>query len=129
MPFNLFNWQGLLLSGIISAVAAGYAAYHFTAIGYQKTISDMKLAKADQDLLTAKATLNQFSIYVSQIDGAAKDYAALKDSLDINFSVIGKQLSNATKAKPLPADCKPDDGRVRALSAAIAAANNQAASH
>ena len=72
----------------------------------------------------AVASLKQFEAASDKIAKAANDYASVKLNFDNQFSVIAKDLANAQKIK-LPVSCKPDAGRMRSLSAAIAATNSE----
>ena len=57
---------------------------------------------------------------------ASAQYDQTIQQIANGFQTVQKDFANATKAKPLPVNCKPDAGRVRALTASIAAVNSAA---
>jgi hypothetical protein len=71
------------------------------------------------------ASLNQLQGFISKMDAAGGDYSAALAQINADFDALKKEFANAT-LKPLPADCKPDAGRLRVLTDAVAAANKGA---
>lgn len=58
------------------------------------------------------------------IHKAAEQLSTIEITLGPKIDALKKEIKNA---RPLPAGCRPDDGRVRSLDAAIEAANAAAA--
>lgn len=119
MPlFLIANWKWLA-----SAAAAAVLSCLLTAMPYRTTIANMKAAEAKTDTERTNQTLAKFEADAARIHDAAQGYADLQADLTSQISVITKDFNDAIKSRPLPADCRPDDVRMRALNAAVAAAN------
>lgn len=116
--FLAANWKWLA-----SAVAAAFLSCILTAMPYRATIANMKAVEAKADAERANQTLEKFEADAARIHDAAQGYADLQANLSSQISVISKDFKDAIKSHPLPLDCRPDDVRVRALTAAVAAAN------
>ncbi|MGO4412509.1 hypothetical protein AB4Z27_06095 [Cupriavidus sp. KB_39] len=108
----------LLATGIF---AAGWAAN-----GWRKDaeIDRMKTASAQADLASANATLGDLRQAGATIRAKADEFAGIQTTLGAKLDAIRKDLKNAPK---LPADCRPDAGRVRLMSDAVDAAKQAAA--
>lgn len=120
------GWQGTALSAVIAALLSAGAVYYFTALGYRLTIAQMQRDQARAAVLAANASLQQFAADADSIHTSAAIFTKAQLGLDVTFGKISKDFHAATKAAPLPVDCKPDAVRLRALSSAIAAANSAA---
>jgi hypothetical protein len=117
----------LLLVGAISALLASGVSVWATSVYYKADIAELRQAKAETEAQNASASLKQLTDGIARLDDASKYIAGIKFMLNGKLDGISKDLKNAQKAMPLPVDCKPDFERVRALNAAIAAANSAAA--
>jgi hypothetical protein len=125
-PISLFTGNPWVYAGVFlaGAVISGAGTYEVTTAFKDNTIKDLKLAAADKTISDAVGALVQFEGDTKTISDAAKVLGSTQVNLDAKFTALSKDFSDATKAHPLPLDCKPDDVRVRSLSAAVAAANS-----
>lgn len=110
-----------------SAVLAGalFAAGWVTN-GWRKDaeLAELTAARAQADVATANQALGELRAAGADIRARADEYRAIQSTLGTRLDAIQKELKNA---KPLPADCRPDAGRVRMLSDAVDAAKQAAA--
>lgn len=119
-----------VLGGIWGYVAAAVIAAGLATAGTYYVVHNVDVVKlqavqiADSKAQTASisASLAQLQGFIGTMHAADADYGAELDAINAQFKNLKLELHNAT-LKPLPADCKPDAGRVRVLSDAIAAAN------
>lgn len=123
----LGGWQGYAAAAGLSALLSIAATYYITSMSYKVTISGMERDTANQSAADAMASLKQFQANVDKMTAAAGAFTNLQFVLDAQFGKISKDFNNAIKAKPLPADCVPDAGRLHSLVQAVAAANAAAA--
>ena len=91
---------------------------------YSAVISDMKATQAESIAQTAKNDLQSFKDVANSIKESAASATIEKDNLDVKLSSISKQIKALDKQKPLPVDCKPDDGRMLQLKDAIESTNS-----
>ncbi|WP_040720632.1 DUF4094 domain-containing protein [Oxalobacter paraformigenes] len=66
---------------------------------------------------------NHFADANKQINESAKDYIGKSGELEKQIAELKKELAHAKKNHPVPADCRPDSGRLRVLKNAVRAAN------
>jgi len=111
-------------------IGAGVLALAFLAgwwvNGWRKDaeLAELTAARAQADLATANQALGDLRAAGADIRARADEYRGITTELGAAASAIRKELKNA---KPLPADCRPDDFRVRKLSDAVDAAKRAAA--
>ena len=122
----LAGWKGYAAAGLVSALLASGATGYATALSYRLTIVQMQRDQADANARDSQAALAGFVVQAGRIQSAAQALLGLQDGLGRQFDVISKDLQNAIKSHPLPSGCMPDDGRMRALRQAVAAANTAA---
>lgn len=120
----LGGWQGYVAAALGSALLAGIVASYLTALPYRMTISNMKREQAEQASASSEAALKQFQQTAQNITDAANAFQGVQAGLDARFTSISQDFAHAIKARPLSPDCKPDDIRLRSLSASVAAANS-----
>jgi len=118
-------WGYVAALGIGAVVATG-ATYEVVHNANAVEISQLKTDAANTRAASATAALNQLTGFIDQMHTASNDYAGQLQLIDNRFALIQKGLANARRT-PLPTDCKPDAGRVRSLTDAIAAANGSTA--
>jgi hypothetical protein len=116
-------------AGAALALAAAFGA----GMWLQGTIKDRRIAQierdaAEQTAIDATAAITTLQRFVSQMNLAAVDYGKNQDALFAKLDALNKRFRDATKAAPLPVDCRPDDIRMQHLFEAISAANAAAAS-
>lgn len=119
-------WGYVAALGIGAVVATG-ATYEIVHNANAVEISQLKTDAANQRAVNATAALTQLTGFIDKMHEADSSYAGALADIDNRFSLIQKGLTNARRV-PLPVDCKPDTGRVRSLTDAIAAANGSPAS-
>jgi hypothetical protein len=125
MPTWLLGLKGVGIAALAGALLSAGATFYVTSLGYRLTISSMEKAKAEDAAHAYKGQLDQFTADAGKIKEAASRFEAVKTNLDARFATINRNLTDAIKANPLPASCPVlDDGRMRSLQAAIAAANS-----
>ncbi|MGO4416785.1 hypothetical protein AB4Z27_27825 [Cupriavidus sp. KB_39] len=107
-------------------LAAGIFAAGWAANGWRKDaeIDRMKTASAQADLASANQALGDLRVAGATIREKADEFAGIQITLGAKLDAIRKDLKNAPK---LPADCRPDAGRVRLMSDAVDAAKQAAA--
>ncbi|USE81171.1 hypothetical protein NDR89_15745 [Cupriavidus gilardii] len=113
---------------VVAVVALAGAAFGagWTVNGWRKDaeLAELTAARAQADLATVNQALGDLKVVGADIRARADEYRGITTQLDAAASAIRKELKNA---KPLPADCRPDDFRVRKLSDAVDAAKRAAA--
>jgi hypothetical protein len=129
------SWLTSILGGVwgyvgaaaIAAALAVPATYWITSRGYQVTIATMQRDQAKAQAASVTASLDKLQSYIASMHQAGVDYGATQATLFARLDSLNREFRNAIKPNPLPADCRPDDVRVRELTAAIEAANTAAA--
>lgn len=113
---------------VVAVVALACATFGagWTVKGWRKDaeLAQLTAARAQSDLATVNQALGQLQTASADIRARADEYRGITTQLGATVSTIRKELKNA---KPLPADCRPDDFRVRKLSNAVDAAKQAAA--
>jgi len=117
---------GYVAAAVFAAALSVGATHWIDAKGYGITIANLKTDAANQKAANVTAALSQLQGFIDKMHTADAGYSSDLQSIKDAFAALAKDFKNAT-VKPLPLDCKPDIGRVRILSAAVAAANAKAA--
>ncbi|AOZ08156.1 hypothetical protein BKK80_13695 [Cupriavidus malaysiensis] len=119
VPLNGRSAGAAVLAGAL--FAAGWVTN-----GWRKDaeLAELTAARAQADVATANQALGELRAAGAGIRARADEYRAIQSTLSTRLDAIQKELKNA---KPLPADCRPDAGRVRMLSNAVDAAKQAAA--
>lgn len=115
---------GYLGVGLLAALLSGSGIYWVTSRGYQTTIAEMRVTEAQTQTTSIQLSLEHLQKFISTMDSANTDYQASTQLLLTRLDGLQKEFHNATKASPLPADCRPDAERLRLLTSAVAAAND-----
>lgn len=107
-------------------IAAALFAAGWTVNGWRKNaeLADLTAARAQADLDTANQAIGDLRTAGAAIREKADEFAGIQTTLGSKLDAIRKDLKNAPK---LPADCRPDAGRVRLMSDAVDAAKQAAA--
>lgn len=66
---------------------------------------------------------DRYTEATQRLHDAAVEHVNMVTELEMKIDALKKDLANAKKKRPLPADCRPDDDRLRVLKSAVAAAN------
>lgn len=109
----------LAVSTVVAAGAGFYAGHHWAG----DDLEILRAQVAQQHADTADASLKKLQGFIAQMQVASQDYGQTRDQLFARLDLLRKDLHNAAKAVPLPPDCRPDAGRVRALSEAVDTTN------
>ncbi len=119
--------QYRLLAGAAAVAVAmavsAYSGWYAQGLAKDAVISGMKAAAADTRAAQAVAALADMAISTRRINDAATRLISAQDALGGKIENIKTNFGRATKLVPLVAGCRPDDERVRLLSAAVDAAN------
>ncbi|WP_354678725.1 hypothetical protein [Cupriavidus plantarum] len=109
-----------------AALAAGIFAAGWAVNGWRKDaeIERMKTASAQADLASANRALEDLQHAGATIRVKADEFTVAQTTLGAKVDAAVKEFRNAKK--PLPADCRPDDLRVRKLNDAYEAAKQAA---
>lgn len=117
------GWRAWVAAlGVTTLVAAGggfYAGHHWAGDDLQALRAQVAQQHAD----TADASLKKLQDYIAGIQAASTEYGQTRDQLFTRLDKIQKDFRNAIKPAPLPADCRPDAGRVHALTESVDATN------
>jgi hypothetical protein len=87
-------------------------------------LAELSAARAQADLTTANLALTDLRTAGKTIRQKADEFRGIQTTMHTELAAIRKDMKNA---KPLPADCRPDDQRLRNLSDAVSAAKQAAA--
>lgn len=117
--------QGYLIAAAIAGLLASGATYYVVHNADTVKLQAVQLADSKAQTASVTASLDQLQGFIATMHTADADYNAVLVSLRGQFAALEQEFKNAT-AKPLPADCRPDAGRLRVLSAAVDAANKAA---
>lgn len=124
---NIFGgFWGYLAAAVVAGALAAGGTYYVTSRSYEVMIADMKASQANAEAASATAALDKLKSYVASMDAAGVAYGKDRDALDAKLDALNKEFHNAIKSSPLPADCRPDDMRVRQLTEAVTATNTAA---
>lgn len=125
IPASFAPYKWVIVAGGIAAVAISSFGAGWLAQGWRKdaTIATAEAAKAKGEATAAGAELTQFKAAAAVITAAASDAHADNTITARELRAIRMEMKNA---KPLPADCVPDAGRLRQRNAAIEAYNRAA---
>ncbi len=118
------SWlYGMLGSAAIAAILATGATYYVVSDHYKVEITDLNRQIEKKRADDAEASLKKLNGFIATMHFASEDYSKTSDQLSGKLDLIVQAFRNATRATPLPPDCKPDVVRQRSLSAAVAAAD------
>jgi hypothetical protein len=119
---NAMPWRAIAALTLGACLfGAGWAAN-----GWRKNaeIAELTAARAQADLTSANQAIGELRTASTTIREKADEFAGIQTTLGAKLDAIRKDLKNAPK---LPADCRPDAGRVRLMSDAVGAAKQAAA--
>lgn len=124
MDLSFLTWKAwaaaLGLSTIVAAGGGFYAGHHWAG----DDLANLKAQYSARDAAAYKAALQKFTDLSERVTVADSNYGETKIKIDANFAAMRKQLQEALKAKPLPKDCAPDEGRLNALNEAVDVTNS-----
>ena len=120
--------SGVTVWRAIAALILGACLFGagWTVNGWRKDreIAEIRRAAAAADLASANQALSDLSTAGATIRQKADELRGIQSTLAAKLDAIRKDMKNAT---PLPADCRPDDQRLRNLTDAVDAAKQAAA--
>jgi hypothetical protein len=111
------------IAGVLILCAGSAAGTYYVkdnVDGRKYTALELKQSQAETK--NVQASLDQLQGFITNMHTADADYTGSLQIIAQNLQLIKKEVANAT-VKPLPTDCKPDVGRVRVLTDAVAKAN------
>lgn len=124
MSFVSIKPVALVAALAVAASTGGATGWITNGWRLGKQIADLKRDQEKTRADQATQALADLAVAAHNIRTAADGYTADVSSLGTKLDALRKDFKNA---KPLPADCRPDDFRVRHLGAAVDAANQAAA--
>lgn len=115
---------GYVIASVFGAALSAGGTYYIVHNANAGEIASLKLAASQQQTLSVTASLDKLQGFIQTMSAAASGYQSALTGINSQYADIMKGLHNVTAQKPLPPDCKPDDSRLRNLTAAVAAANH-----
>lgn len=79
-----------------------------------------------EKLSAVQAGADHFRDVSRKVNEAATEHVSKTYKLEEKIKELQKELADAKKNRPLPADCRPDPDRLRVLKDAVTAANTAA---
>lgn len=110
----------LLLAG--GSVGWGVSGWRMGA-----ALAEAREARVADSAESARAALADLAEGASKVRAMADSYSTGRAEISGKLDQLSKDFKSYAKDKPLPADCRPDAGRVRSLAEAVAAAKQAAA--
>lgn len=80
-----------------------------------------------EKLSAVQANADHFVDVSKMVNEAATEHASKTYKLEEKIKELQKELADAKRNRPLPADCRPDADRLRVLADAVHTANRAAA--
>jgi hypothetical protein len=119
-------WSYIIACAVVAAVSVS------TTYSIMDNVRDAQVAKLEKQILqiqrdSAKAALTQLTTFISRMANADKSYRAALEEIANRYGNAAKDFENAASKIPLDPKCKPTADRMRAITAAIAAANKSTA--
>lgn len=114
-------WGYVIALGFGALLATG-ATYYIVHTANAVEIGDLKLAAKTKEAADTSATLGQLQGFIDHMHMADMEYNNTLNAINDRFATLSKDWKHATLI-PLPRDCFPPPDRLRAVNAAIKAAN------
>lgn len=111
------SWKWI--AGIGLLVVAFWCGWLVNGWRYEKKLA---VEKAE----TVQANADHFRDVTKKVNDEATTYKSNSNELSEKIGQLKKELANAQKNNPVPADCKPDADRLRIIRDAVTAANTAA---
>ena len=114
-----------MTSKIIAATAAVCLITGFIAgwiINGWRLSSSYQAEKSE----VVQANADHFRDATKRVNNRANEYLGNSEQLEKQIAELKKELADAKKRNPVPADCRPDADRLRVLKDAARAANTAA---
>lgn len=109
--------QNVIIAIVCIAVAA------FTA-GWVINGWRLSADSTTEKISAVQANADHFADVSKKVNASANEYLRNTEQLKKQITELKKELANAKKNNPLPADCRPDADRLRVLKDAVRAANS-----
>ena len=106
------------------AVALLIVGFISGALYKQRELNAVRADYAEQVNLGLQANRELERRLQSEVNSVAVQYQSQKSASDKTIESLKKELANAKKNHPLPADCRLDADRMRIIKAAVDSANN-----
>ena len=114
---------GYVAAAVVAGALAASGTYYVVHNADEVAIGKLKLAASMADTASVKASMTELQGFITSMHLADAGYQADMAGINDHFATVEKEFANAKISKPLPVDCKPDAGRLRVLTDAVAAAN------
>ena len=111
--------QNIIIAVCLIAVAAFTAGW---MVNGWRMSSSYQAEKAE----VVQANADHFVDVNKMVNEAATEHASKTYKLEEKIRELQKELADAKRNRPLPADCRPDADRLRVLKDAVTAANTAA---
>ena len=114
---NLYWKCGIAVALLVVGFIAG-------ALYKQRELNAVRADYAEQVNLGLQANRELEKKLQTSVNEVAVQYQSQKAVSDKTIESLKKELANAKKTNPLPADCRLDADRMRIIKAAVDSANN-----
>ncbi len=106
---NLKTKLIILLAGLVTGIFFGWIVN-----GWRLSADETA-----EKLSAVQASADHFRDITKMINETATEHVSKTYKLEKEIVELKRELANAKKNNPLPADCKPDAGRLRVLAEAV----------
>lgn len=117
---------GYVAIAIGAAAVSGYAGAALERNIYSVQVAKLQTQLAQKSANDATASIDQLKKFISTMSVNEANYSAFQTELQKNLNSIQQRVSDAIKAKSLPADCVPDKLRQQSLVTALDTVNSAA---
>lgn len=114
---NIYWKAGICIALLVVGFIAG-------ALYKQRELNAVRADYAEQANLGLQANRELEKKLQTAVNDVAVQYQQQKAVSDKTIESLKKELANAKKTNPLPADCRLDADRMRIIKAAVDSANN-----
>jgi hypothetical protein len=118
---------GLSVGAVLLLLAGASTGWVVNGWRMSAALAEAREARAVDSAESARSALADFAEGASKVRAMADSYNSERTALVGKLDQLSKDFKSYAKDKPLPADCRPDAGRVRSLSEAVAAAKQATA--
>lgn len=116
------NYFYLILLGAGILTGAG-PTYYIVHTNNKIEIQNLELKSQTLQTVSVQASLSKLESYIGAMNVASNDFQQYLVNANTQYADINRKLSDAIKIAPLPANCRPDPGRLSILKTAVDNAN------
>lgn len=112
------------LGGAVIMLAIGFGG-GWMVNGWRLTgdLAEQRAESAEARAKSAGDALTQLEGRIKAMNDASTEARADVSDVHVKLNQISKELKNVQANRPLPAGCRPDDGRLQSLRKAVGATN------